>query len=54
MAPSATVNAMTVETHWIPITKLWAMIAAGQFTNVNLLAALNIFFAQLPVAPYQY
>jgi ADP-ribose pyrophosphatase len=43
-----------IETYWIPITKLRAMIAAGQFTNMNLLAALNIFFAQLPVAPCRY
>lgn len=34
-----------IETHWIPISKLRPMIAAGAFENVNLLAALNIWFS---------
>ena len=40
-----------IETHWISIAKLRAMIAAGEFTNMYLLAALNIFFAQVPSSP---
>lgn len=35
-----------IETHWIPISELRAMTAAGEFVNVNLLAALNMFFAK--------
>ena len=35
-----------IETHWVPILKLRSMIAAGEFDNAFLLAALNLYFAQ--------
>ncbi len=35
-----------IESHWIPIPTLRPMIARGEFSNVFLLAALSIYFAQ--------
>lgn len=34
-----------IETHWVPIAKLKSMIKAGEFSNVNLLAALSMWLA---------
>lgn len=35
-----------IETHWVPISKLRSMIAAGEFTNALLLTALNLYLTQ--------
>jgi len=34
-----------IETHWLSIDKVKAMIKAGEFTHAFLLAALNLYFA---------
>lgn len=40
-----------LENHWVPFAKLPAMIQANEFENVNLLAALNIWFCKNRLAP---
>lgn len=35
-----------LENHWIPIAQLKSMIQTGEFENVNLLAALNLWLCQ--------
>jgi ADP-ribose pyrophosphatase len=35
-----------IETHWMPVAKLREMVALGQCNNINLLAALNIWFCR--------
>ncbi len=35
-----------IESYWIPVKQVHHMIQTGKFTNINLLAALNMWFHQ--------
>lgn len=35
-----------IESEWVPVADLQAMIARGEFVNINLLAALSLWFAK--------
>ena len=36
-----------IDTYWIPVSRLPEMVASGEFNNINLLAALTMYFSRI-------